>query len=107
MPARVSRCARSDGSRCSAVAIAPSTDTRTTPLAAHRPAPLERPAPPPWRALPVILLGTLIALSSYFMVNLALESIARDLHASNSMLSLITAGYSLSYAATLVAGGRL
>ncbi len=82
-------------------------DTRTTsPVTTHQAATVERPAPP-WRALPVILLGALITLSSYFMVNLALEAIARDLHASNSMLSLITAGYSLSYAATLVAGGRL
>src|SRR5689334_1526642 len=72
-----------------------------------RATPVERPAPVPWRALPVVLLGAFLALSSFFMVNLALADIGRDLHANNSMLALITAAYSLSYAATLVTGGRL
>src|SRR6185295_17376843 len=61
----------------------------------------------PWGALPIILLGAFVSMSSFFMVNVALAAIARDLGASNAMLELITAAYSLSYAATLVTGGRL
>jgi MFS family permease len=61
----------------------------------------------PWRALPVILLGTFMAVSNFFVVNIALPAIGHSLQANNAMLQLITAGYSVTYAATLVAGGRL
>ncbi len=61
----------------------------------------------PWLALPVILLGSFMAVSNFFVVNVALPSIGHSLQANNAMLQLITAGYSVTYAGMLVAGGRL
>ncbi|MBM7785287.1 MFS transporter [Tenggerimyces flavus] len=61
----------------------------------------------PWLALPVILLGTFMAVSNFFVVNIALPAIGHSLQTNNAMLQLITAAYSVTYAATLVAGGRL
>jgi hypothetical protein len=43
----------------------------------------------------------------YFIVNVALPTIDRSLHASPSALELVVAGYGTAYAALLVVGGRL
>jgi EmrB/QacA subfamily drug resistance transporter len=60
-----------------------------------------------WRALPIILIAPFMSLFDVFVVNVAAPSISTDLHASAAMLELIVAGYSFTYAAGLVTGGRL
>jgi EmrB/QacA subfamily drug resistance transporter len=60
-----------------------------------------------WKALPVVLTATFMSLFDIFVVNVAAPSIQHDLHASSSILELVVAGYSFSYAAGLVTGARL
>src|SRR6202046_5976538 len=60
-----------------------------------------------WKALPVVLSATFMSLFDIFVVNVAAPSIQHDLHASSSILELVVAGYSFSYAAGLVTGARL
>ncbi len=48
-----------------------------------------------------------MSLFDIFVVNVAAPSIQHDLHASSSVLELVVAGYSFSYAAGLVTGARL
>jgi MFS family permease len=43
----------------------------------------------------------------FFIVNVALPTIDRDLHASQSLLELVVSGYATAYALLLVLGGRL
>jgi len=43
----------------------------------------------------------------YFIVNVALPTIDRSLHASSGAPELVVAGYGTAYAALLVVGGRL
>src|SRR6202789_3946423 len=60
-----------------------------------------------WQALPVVLSATFMSVFDIFVVNVAAPSIQHDLHASSSILELVVAGYSFSYAAGLVTGARL
>src|SRR5580700_4987929 len=60
-----------------------------------------------WKALPIVLSATFMSLFDIFVVNVAAPSIQHDLHASSSILELVVAGYSFSYAAGLVTGARL
>jgi EmrB/QacA subfamily drug resistance transporter len=60
-----------------------------------------------WEALPVILVATFMGLFDVFVVNVAAPDIAQDVHASSADLQLVIGGYSFSYAALLVTGGRL
>ena len=60
-----------------------------------------------WAALPVLLAGAFIVVLDFFIVNVALPSIAVDLGASESSLEWIVAGYGLSFAAFLITAGRL
>lgn len=57
--------------------------------------------------LATLLLGLLMAIVDFFIVNIALPSIATDLAAGPAELELVVAGYGASYAALLVLGGRL
>ncbi|NUT33188.1 MAG: MFS transporter [Hamadaea sp.] len=66
-----------------------------------------RPAAPPWRALPILLLGAFLPITDAFIVNVALATIGRTLDAGPGALELIVSGYGVAYACTLVAGGRL
>lgn len=66
-----------------------------------------RPAAPPWRALPILLLGAFLPITDAFIVNIALATIGRTLDAGPGALELIVSGYGVAYACTLVAGGRL
>jgi len=71
---------------------------------------MSRPAEPDprrWRVLPAILVATFMSLFDVFVVNVAAPSIGGDLHASDAGLELIVAGYSFTYAAGLITGGRL
>ncbi|MCL8017840.1 MFS transporter [Streptomyces sp. AS02] len=54
-----------------------------------------------------VLLAAALPLIDFFIVNVALPTIGRDLAASETMLELVVAGYGLSYAVLLVLGGRL
>ncbi|MFC4504844.1 MULTISPECIES: MFS transporter [Streptomyces] len=54
-----------------------------------------------------VLLGAALPLIDFFIVNVALPTIGRDLAASESVLELVVAGYGVAYAVLLVLGGRL
>jgi MFS family permease len=54
-----------------------------------------------------LMAGAFMPLADAFIVNVALPTIDRTLHASPSTLELIVAGYGVAYAAMLVLGGRL
>ena len=43
----------------------------------------------------------------FFIVNVALPTIDRDLHAGSAVLEMVVAGYGVAYAVLLVLGGRL
>lgn len=60
-----------------------------------------------WKILPIILSATFMALFDVFVVNVASASIQRDLGASTAALQLVVGGYSFTYAAALITGGRL
>lgn len=58
-------------------------------------------------ALPVLLAGTFISLLDFFIVNVALPGIQRNLHAGPSAVQFVVAGYGLALAAGLITAGRL
>src|SRR4051812_37645413 len=57
--------------------------------------------------LPVLLAGAFMVVLDFFIVNVALPSIATDLGAGASALEWVVAGYGLTFAAFLVTAGRL
>ena len=57
--------------------------------------------------LTVILVGVLLPMIDFFIVNVALPTIDRDLRASQPLLELVVSGYATAYALLLVLGGRL
>ncbi|MDP9894143.1 EmrB/QacA subfamily drug resistance transporter [Variovorax boronicumulans] len=79
-------------SSCIAAASAPSSSSIA------RPGPL---------ALWVMLSGTFLVVLDFFIVNVALPSMQRELLASTATLQLVVAGYGLATAAGLITGGRL
>src|SRR3984957_14636380 len=80
------------------------------PASAARPA---SPAPPAagtaltGTGLAIILVGVLLPMVDFFIVNVALPTIDRDLHASAPLLELVVSAYAAAYALLLVVGGRL
>jgi EmrB/QacA subfamily drug resistance transporter len=61
-----------------------------------------------WRSpLPVLLTGIFLIVLDFFVVTVALASLQSDLHASNSAVEWIVAGYGLTFAVPLLAAGRL
>jgi EmrB/QacA subfamily drug resistance transporter len=60
-----------------------------------------------WAALPVLLAGAFMVVLDFFIVNVALPAIATDLGGGESSLEWIVAGYGLTFAAFLIAAGRL
>jgi EmrB/QacA subfamily drug resistance transporter len=60
-----------------------------------------------WLALPVLLAGTFMVTLDFFIVNVAIPSIQRDLRANTAAIEWLVAGYGLAYAALLIIGGRL
>jgi EmrB/QacA subfamily drug resistance transporter len=60
-----------------------------------------------WAALPVLLAGAFMVVLDFFIVNVALPAIQHDLHASESSLEWVVAGYGLAFAAFLITAGRL
>lgn len=61
----------------------------------------------PWRILGVLCLAVLLVVIDNTVVNVALPTLSRDLHATNSQLQWIVDGYSLPFAALMLAGGGL
>jgi MFS family permease len=57
--------------------------------------------------LTVILVGVLLPMIDFFIVNVALPTIDADLRASQPLLELVVSGYATAYALLLVLGGRL
>jgi EmrB/QacA subfamily drug resistance transporter len=58
-------------------------------------------------ALPVLLTGTCLIVLDFFIVNVALTSLQRDLGAGPTALEWVVAGYGLTFAVLLLAAGRL
>jgi len=57
--------------------------------------------------LVVVLAGTFVTFLDFFIVNVALPSIHADLHADSVAMSLVVAGYGVTFAAGMITGGRL
>ena len=55
-----------------------------------------------WQALAVLLLGFSLSVTDFFIVNVALATMGRDLHASDGSLELVISSYGLAYALLLV-----
>jgi MFS family permease len=60
-----------------------------------------------WLMLIVLLAGQFMALLDVTVVNVAMPTIGRSLHASGAELQLVVAGYTVSYAMTLITGARM
>jgi EmrB/QacA subfamily drug resistance transporter len=60
-----------------------------------------------WLMLAIVLCAALMAVLDSFIVNVAIPSIERELHASFAQIQLVVAGYTLAFAVLLVTGGRL
>jgi len=60
-----------------------------------------------WLVLVVLCIAVFLVVVDNTIVNVALPTISRDLHASNSSLQWIVDGYSLPFAGLLLAGGGL
>ncbi|MFF4710742.1 MFS transporter [Streptomyces eurythermus] len=54
-----------------------------------------------------LMIGASLPLLDYYIVNVALPSLERDLHTTQAMLELVVAGYGVAHAVLLVLGGRL
>jgi EmrB/QacA subfamily drug resistance transporter len=60
-----------------------------------------------WLMLAVLVTGLFMALLDVTIVNVAIPTIGRDLHASGAGLQLVVAGYIITYAMGLITGARL
>jgi EmrB/QacA subfamily drug resistance transporter len=65
------------------------------------------PDPRRWLTLAVLLLAAFMNLLDVSIVNIAIPSIQRSLHASYADVQWALAGYTLAYALVLITGGRL
>ena len=68
---------------------------------------LDAPDPRRWRALVVCLVGGFMTLLDVSIVNVALPSIERGLHAPTSDLQWVVSGYALAFGLALVPSGRV
>ncbi|PYC75834.1 MFS transporter [Streptomyces tateyamensis] len=60
-----------------------------------------------WIALAIVMTASFMDLVDVTIVNVAVPSIQRDLHATFSSVQWVTAGYALAFAIGLITGGRL
>src|ERR1700729_274822 len=67
----------------------------------------DRPDPPRGLPLIILLLAAFMNLLDVSIVNIAIPSIQRNLHASYADVQWALAGYTLAYALVLITGGRL
>lgn len=65
------------------------------------------PYPRRWAAAGVMMIAALMDLLDVTIVNVAIPSIGRDLHASESALQWLVSAYLLGFAATLIVSGHL
>ena len=72
-----------------------------------REAPVPSATVPSRWAMPVLLTGTCLIVLDFFIVNVALTSVQRDLSAGASAIEWVVAGYGLTFAVLLLAAGRL
>ncbi|MDJ1505792.1 MFS transporter [Xanthocytophaga agilis] len=59
-----------------------------------------------WLELIIVLSAPLLSVIDVFIINVAIPSIKKGVHATNAQLQLVIAGYLLGYAAFLITGGR-
>ena len=71
------------------------------------PGPTAGPGRRRWAMLAVLLAGQFMALLDVTIVNVAMPTIGRTLHASGAELQLVVSGYTVSYAMLLITGARL
>ncbi|MFF5210048.1 MFS transporter [Streptosporangium sp. NPDC000396] len=64
-------------------------------------------ASPPRLLLPVVMSATFMTSLDFFIVNVAVPSIQRDLGAGDSAIQWVVAGFGLAIAAALITAGRL
>jgi EmrB/QacA subfamily drug resistance transporter len=88
------------------------TDVHTTPGPTQAPsadggARLTRFRGSRWLPLPVLLAGTFLVVLDFFIVNVALASLQRDLHTGTATVEWVVAGYGLTFAVLMLAAGRL
>jgi EmrB/QacA subfamily drug resistance transporter len=67
----------------------------------------DQPDPRRWLTLVILLAAAFMNLLDVSIVNIAIPSIQRDLHASYADVQWALAGYTLAYALVLITGGRL
>src|SRR6202167_3559933 len=60
-----------------------------------------------WLAAIVLIVGALMDMIDVTIVNVALPTIPRDLHASATQLEWVVSGYMLAFAAVLIIAGNL
>ena len=60
-----------------------------------------------WAALPVLLTGTFMVVLDFFIVNVALPSMQRDLHAGAGAIEWVVAGFALTSAVFLITSARI
>jgi len=60
-----------------------------------------------WAALPVLLAGTFMVVLDFFIVNVALPSMQRDLRAGTGAIEWVVAGFALTSAVFLITAARL
>jgi EmrB/QacA subfamily drug resistance transporter len=65
------------------------------------------PDPRRWKALSILALADFVVILDSTIVNIALPSVGRSLHASNSSLSWVISAYVLAFGGLLLLGGRL
>ena len=61
----------------------------------------------PGQRLPVLLAGTFMVVLDFFIVNVALPSMQRDLHAGTGAIEWVVAGFALTSAVFLITAARL
>jgi EmrB/QacA subfamily drug resistance transporter len=64
-------------------------------------------AQPSWAPLAVMLTGTFMIVLDFFIVNVAIPSMQRQLHASAAGVEWVVTAYGLTYGVGLITGGRL
>src|SRR6201996_2274947 len=64
-------------------------------------------ATPGWAPLAVMLTGTFMIVLDFFIVNVAIPSMQRELHASSAGVEWVITAYGLTYGVGLITGGRL
>src|SRR5260370_10211151 len=82
-------------------------ESRPASTTAAPPAPTPAASQPYWGTTLVLLAGTFISVLDFFIVNVAVPSIQRDLRASSAGIEWVVAGFARAYGSVLIIGGRL